>query len=79
MQVLGKVTDAVAAAATLVRAELNAAVPPPAVLQRMLLPEPTEDLASTLAAAVSAVHHLCHQSAQRQECTSFAGGFEVRA
>ena len=74
---MGRVTDAVAAAAALVRAELNAAVPPPAVVQR-LLPQPADDsLRLALASAVAAVQLLCQQSEQRQKSIIAAGGLEV--
>lgn len=71
-------TDTVAAAAALVRAELNAAVPAPALLQRLQVPGPTDELYRSLAAAVAAVHWLSYQSQLRQEVLSAAGGYEVR-
>ena len=74
---MGRVTDALAAAAALAQAELNAAMPPPAVLQR-LLPQPTDDgLGLALASAIVAVQLLCQQSEQRQRATLAAGCFEV--
>ena len=71
-------TDTLAAAAALVRAELNAAVPAPALLQRLQVPGPTDELYRSLAAAVAAMHWLSYQSQLRQEVLSAAGGYEVR-
>jgi hypothetical protein len=77
-QAMGRVTDTVAVAAALVRAELNAAVPSPAVLQRLMAHRPTDELYRSLAGAVAAVQWLSYQSQLRQESASAAGGFEVR-
>jgi hypothetical protein len=77
-QVLGRVTDSIAAAAALVKAELNSAIPPPAVLQRPLLPPPSDELSRALADVLAAVKLLHQQSQERQECSSAAGGFVVR-
>jgi hypothetical protein len=69
-------TDTLTAAAALVRAELNAAVPPPASLQRIRLP--TDELACALADALAAVELLRYHSQARQEHVRTAGGFGVR-
>jgi hypothetical protein len=78
LQVLGRVNDTIAAAAALVKAELNAAVPPPAVLQRPLLMPPTDELACALADALAAVQQLRDHSQHRQECNRAAGSLKVR-